>query len=39
MDENIFDGELLPEVVYNSIIELENQNEKARTGFIQVMRY
>jgi hypothetical protein len=39
MDENIFYGELLSEMVYNSIIELENQNEKARTGFIQVMRY
>jgi hypothetical protein len=34
-----FDGELLPEVFYNAFIELENQNEKARTGFIQVMRY
>jgi gliding motility-associated-like protein len=34
-----FDGELLPDGVYYYIIELENQDEKTKTGFIQVMRH
>ena len=34
-----FDGELLPDGVYYYIIELEDQNEKTKTGFIQVMRH
>ena len=34
-----YDDSNLPDGVYYYIIELENQNEKARTGFIQVMRH
>jgi gliding motility-associated-like protein len=34
-----YDASNLPDGVYYYIIELENQNEKARTGFIQVMRH